>query len=437
MSLRSPLPLILTALLALATAATAQEITVHPGDTLWSLALRHDTTVDALMSANGLVNENLRPGMTLNLPNGSNVTPEVYVVGDGDTLYDIALAFDMSVDDLIAFNDLDGTVIRPGQELRVTQAAPEPKQIVVEVQPGDTLSEIASANGVSVSELMASNNLTSTNIRPGLELVIAATAAEPEDLIITVRPGDTLWDLARAYDSSSAAIARANDLSVDSTIRPGDTLAIPGRYASPAVDQGGAVPEKLVVQPGDTLWQIARNYDTSVAALMSANNLRTESITAGQVIEVVPGRELIRARPTSADPRPSDTNLMVWPIVGQITSRFGYRRLFAGSSNFHNGLDIDGVTGDPIRSATSGTVTFADWLGGFGKLVIVTNGDTEYYYAHASEILVYEGQQVGAGDTIALVGTTGVSTGSHLHFEIRVGGSPVDPLPILEARASR
>jgi murein DD-endopeptidase MepM/ murein hydrolase activator NlpD len=101
----------------------------------------------------------------------------------------------------------------------------------------------------------------------------------------------------------------------------------------------------------------------------------------------------------------------------------------------HYGLDIDGHTGDPIVAATGGTVTYADWMGGFGKLVIIEQGGTEYYYAHASELLVRVGQQVAPGALIARVGTTGRVTGSHLHFEIRVDGTPIDPLPVLEARA--
>ena len=78
---------------------------------------------------------------------------------------------------------------------------------------------------------------------------------------------------------------------------------------------------------------------------------------------------------------------------------------------------------------------FSGWQGGYGYLVIVEDGDTEYYYAHASELLVNEGQRVAAGDLIARIGSTGNSTGSHLHFEIRVNGDPVDPLPILETNA--
>ncbi len=101
----------------------------------------------------------------------------------------------------------------------------------------------------------------------------------------------------------------------------------------------------------------------------------------------------------------------------------------------HYGLDIDGDTGDPIVAASAGVVTYAAWMGGFGKLVIIERNDIEYYYAHASEILVREGQQVDTGQLIARVGTTGRVTGSHLHFEIRVDGTPVDPTPVLVTRA--
>lgn len=126
---------------------------------------------------------------------------------------------------------------------------------------------------------------------------------------------------------------------------------------------------------------------------------------------------------------------MVWPATGIITSRFGWRSLRIGGTNMHYGLDLDGNTGDPIYAATAGVVTFSGWRGGYGNLVIVEADGTEYYYAHASELLVNVGAIVSAGQVIARIGTTGNVTGAHLHFEVRVDGTPVDPLPILEARA--
>ena len=117
-------------MLVLGTAvAFGQSITVKPGDTLWGIARAYDTDVATLRSLNGLTSDALRPGQTLTVPGSEEVAaPEKVIVQPGDTLYDIALRHDVSVDDLIAFNDLDGTVIHPGQELVLAagDVAPEP-----------------------------------------------------------------------------------------------------------------------------------------------------------------------------------------------------------------------------------------------------------------------------------------------------------------------
>ena len=194
----------------------------------------------------------------------------------------------------------------------------------------------------------------------------------------------------------------------------------------------------IVVGKGDTLWALAQRYDSSVAALRSANSLKSDSLFVGQQLRILPGADIAPTRAVTPAPLANDDeSVMRWPLIGAITSRYGYRQLRVSGSNFHSGLDIDGDTGDPITAARAGTVTFAGWHGGYGNLVIVTNGSMEYYYAHASSLNVSEGQTVAAGDLLARVGSTGNSTGSHLHFEIRVDGNSVDPLPYLETHAAR
>lgn len=114
----------------------------------------------------------------------------------------------------------------------------------------------------------------------------------------------------------------------------------------------------------------------------------------------------------------------IWPVNGTVTSGYGWRW-----GRLHEGVDIAAPSGTPIWAAAAGTVIYAGWLGGYGNLVVVDHGNgLATAYAHASAVLVSVGQSVGQGETVSLVGSTGNSSGPHLHFEVRVNGSAVDPL---------
>lgn len=114
------------------------------------------------------------------------------------------------------------------------------------------------------------------------------------------------------------------------------------------------------------------------------------------------------------------------PVTGTISSRYGVSSKIRVST--HTGLDIAATTGTPIKVVADGTVAFAAYSGSYGYLVKVDHGNgVETWYGHTSKILVKEGQEVKAGDTIALVGSTGNSTGPHLHFEVRINGEHVNP----------
>jgi murein DD-endopeptidase MepM/ murein hydrolase activator NlpD len=120
----------------------------------------------------------------------------------------------------------------------------------------------------------------------------------------------------------------------------------------------------------------------------------------------------------------SSTAGFIWPVNGPVVSGFGMRW-----GRMHEGIDIAASSGTPIHAAAAGTVIHAGWLGGYGNLVVVDHGDgLSTAYAHASAILVGVGQAVSQGETLSLVGSTGNSSGPHLHFEVRVNGSAVDPL---------
>lgn len=118
------------------------------------------------------------------------------------------------------------------------------------------------------------------------------------------------------------------------------------------------------------------------------------------------------------------------PNVGVLTSPFGYRW-----GGLHPGIDIAAPWGSPVVAAADGVVESARWEGGYGMCVRVRLPDgTENVYAHLSAFIASPGQQVKAGEQIAREGNTGFSTGPHLHFEVRIGGSPVNPIPWLQER---
>jgi murein DD-endopeptidase MepM/ murein hydrolase activator NlpD len=130
----------------------------------------------------------------------------------------------------------------------------------------------------------------------------------------------------------------------------------------------------------------------------------------------------------------------VWPLIGKLESGFGGRRNpFGGSSfEFHSGQDIDAQTGDPIVAGARGTVTFAGWQNGYGQLVVIDHGGgLTTRYGHLSHIDVTQGQTVERAQFIGKAGSTGRSTGPHLHYEIRINDEPVNPLPYLLTSAAK
>lgn len=179
-----------------------------------------------------------------------------------------------------------------------------------------------------------------------------------------------------------------------------------------------------VVQKGDTLWSLARRFGVTVANLQEWNGLRGSLIKVGQTLNVS-----APARPLASRSGNSTSYNLLWPVIGTVTSGWGYRTRF---EKFHYGLDIAAPTGTPIKAASDGVVEFAGWKNGYGYCVFLDHGNgLKTAYGHASKLYVKRGDYVAAGQTIAAVGSTGFSTGPHVHLEVRINGRLVDPATVL------
>ena len=180
--------------------------------------------------------------------------------------------------------------------------------------------------------------------------------------------------------------------------------------------------EKIAVSetPGELLKEMRRLDERLDKQIRLVVALRSEFMNQayGAVSSVV--------NPTAETPN-------IWPVAGPISSYYGYRTSPGGiGSTFHEGVDIAGDYGTPISATAAGTVTQAGWVGGYGYLVEVTHADgIVTRYGHNSAVLVYEGQHVDQGSMIALMGSTGNSTGPHCHYEVRINGEAVDPMYFL------
>ena len=160
-----------------------------------------------------------------------------------------------------------------------------------------------------------------------------------------------------------------------------------------------------------------KNIDEVEQTVEVASAIQTAEV---EVLEVVKEQEKIKAATLDG------VYFEARPVSGTITSRFGANESIRDHT--HKGMDIAAPYGTKIVAAAKGTVTYSGWMGGYGNLIIITHENgIQTYYGHCSKLCVKVGKEVEAGDTIALVGSTGFSTGNHLHFEIRKNGMQINP----------
>jgi len=254
-----------------------------------------------------------------------------------------------------------------------------------------------------------------------------SVASRTEVEIYVVQSGDAISTIAEKYGLRLITLLWANDLTSRSYIRPGDKLIIP------PVD--GVIHK---VKRGETVAKIARTYNAKEDDVISWNKLDSgATLAVGETIVVPGGREPVvvsapravagsvgaysSSKPVGAGSTASG-GIMLWPVgATRITQYFGWR---------HTGLDVGAKVGTPIYAAEDGVVEVAGWnSGGYGNQVVVNHGNgIKTRYAHASKLYVKAGESVQKGETIAAVGSTGRSTGPHIHFEIIKNGKFTNPL---------
>ncbi len=226
-----------------------------------------------------------------------------------------------------------------------------------------------------------------------------------------VGSGDTIWDIASAFGTDPDSLAIINEMSNSNRLQPGQLLRV--------LNMPGLL---YRVDPGDEVADIADAYGINSEDILAVNFIRSgDDLTVGQEI-ILP-----YARPAREAVLASRGELWLWPVSGRITSYFGPRW-----GSFHTGIDISAPTGTQIAASRGGRVVFAGWRGSYGNLVIVDHRDGKTtWYAHLSRFAVGTGAWVERGQTLGFVGSTGRSTGPHLHLEVRVNDQPRNPLDFL------
>jgi len=288
-------------------------------------------------------------------------------------------------------------------------------------------------------------------------------ATESKRQWIRVNQDVRLSELADDLNLSVETLTKLNELPSDASIKKGAWVVLPeldGLKLALSTfldrkeisDTAPLVPppslgQVVKITSGDTLTSIAKRHGLSLTDIRRLNpGVNLARLVIGSELKVAnaSSRALLAIRPgvsggASWPSRPQfpggtqqdQAQSFLWPAKGVFTSGYGWRW-----GRMHKGIDIANNVGTPILAAKDGVVVYSGWSSGYGYLVEMSHGDgTSTRYAHNSRLLVRKGQLVPQGQTISLMGSTGRSTGPHLHFEIRKpGGAAVDPMSLLSSR---
>lgn len=236
-----------------------------------------------------------------------------------------------------------------------------------------------------------------------------------------VRQGDSLSRIAKNYNVSLQDLIAINNINNPDLIMVNQEIKIPGEANS------------YIVKRGDNLWEIAEKFSVTLSKLININNLETpDKIYIGQKLTIPEKQNISRTQLASR----TQTVNYIWPVQGVISSEYGWRiHPIKKERLFHTGIDIAIPYGTPVYAAEAGIVQYSGWTDGYGNLIILRHRDDSLtYYAHNLQLMVEKGQTIKQGKVVALSGNSGVSTGPHLHFEIRVNGKHTNPLRYLNSQ---
>ena len=232
-----------------------------------------------------------------------------------------------------------------------------------------------------------------------------------------VRKGDTVSQIAVDFSVSMDAIIASNGITNVRILREGETLRIPNMDGIP-----------YTVKNGDSISGISRAMEVPIEAILDANDLETDIINAGMTL-FIPG-----ARMNREDLRLALGDLFIYPVKGaRLSSGFGWRNdPFTGVRRHHAAVDLSAPQGTPVSASMEGKVAVVGYDLTYGNYIILTHpGSYQTMYAHLYTVAVKQNEQVAQGARIGTVGTTGYSTGPHLHFAIYKNGRAVNPLDLL------
>jgi len=283
----------------------------------------------------------------------------------------------------------------------------------------------ASANGIGGGSLSVEDSgivLSSASLETALETASIELEAFSQPSLLLYHPhqvqqGENISELAISLGLNQDTIISVNKITNTRLLQIGKVLKIP--------NQDGILHN---VRSGDTLSSLAEKYKVEPQVISAANELFSDKITAETDL-FIPGARLdwVRLQEINGD-------LFIWPVSGVITSPYGYRRdPFGTRRQFHTGIDIRGSAGTPIKAAMSGRVSKVGYDSVLGNHVII-NHHSGYrtLYGHMSVIRVKTGAYVGTGERIGDVGSTGLSTGPHLHFTVYKNGVTVSPRALMK-----